>query len=280
MLRLRSSSPAFLCLTLTALIALSLSAAPEPPASPDAALLKQKIDRGDMKGISETAFRQLMATAEPMAILDAALLILKDHPQYTATLIKQERIRGDWQEVADVIALQFQRDPMSAFLQWIGGPHRGRKVLYNKAASPDEIRVKESGLLGLFSISLRLDNPLMRRDSNHSIVELGLEYPLQRIRQDLKLIIQNGLQVIDPSKGDWIEADGRRYWEIQVESPGPPVYYTRWARLRFDIETGMMVTVESRDASGQRLEKISYQDVRWTTFGPGTFAQGNPAHGM
>jgi len=245
----------------------------------DALSIKLMIERGDLKKVDEATFRQFLSRAEPAAMLDAALLILQSRPQYQATLVKSERIRGVMPKQPDVISLKYQRQPLAAFCQWMGGPKKGRRVLYNQAVRPREMVAREAGLLGLMAVHIGLDNPILKRDTNHTILELGLEHPIRQAREDHGKMLKAGRRV-DPSNGKFVLEGGKRFWEMIAESPGPPEFYTAWARLRFDTDTGLLVLAELRNKEGITLEKIEYKDVKWTKFPASTFDEKNPAYGF
>lgn len=247
------------------------------PVRYDAAYIKAKTERGELKNIDEASFRALLSKADAGAMLDSSIMMLKERPQYKARLVKSERVRGVLQTPPDVIELKYQRYPLAVFCEWVEGPRKGRKVLYNSAVNEREMVAREGGWMGIVSVRLSLDNPMTKRDSNHNILELGLEYPLRKARQDLDKSMKAGRK-IDPSEGRFILENGRRYWEIIDQSPGPPEYYAAWTRVRFDIATGMLVTIETRDKAGTLLEQIEYQNVVFTKLPASTFDEKNPAY--
>lgn len=261
------------------------TAAQTPAATPaasapvryDAAYIKAKTERGELKNIDENSFRTLLSRADAGAMLDSSIMMLKERPQYKATLIKSERVRGVLQTPPDVIDLKYQRYPLAVFCEWIDGPRKGRRVLYNAAVNEREMVAREGGWMGIVSVRLSLDNPMTKRDSNHNILELGLEYPLRKARQDLEKSLKAGRK-IDPSEGKFIVEGGKRFWEIVDQSPGPPEYYAAWTRVRFDIATGMLVMIETRDKAGVLLEQIEYKNVTFTKLPANTFDEKNPAY--
>ncbi len=240
---------------------------------------KERMERGDLARLDEQALRTLLAESPPSALIDGALLILEAHPQYEAVLSKRERVRGVLAPEPDVIKLKFQRKPMAVYGEWIQGPHKGRRVLYNSAVNPKEIVVREGGWLGLISVHIDLDNPITMRDTNHRITEMGIEYVLRKTAKDLSVLVSRG-GTIDVSNGRWFKEHGVRYFEIINRTDGPPDYYAHWARLKFNLETGLLEEVEIRDQAGNMLELLSYRDIRWATFPPDTFDEHNPDYGF
>jgi hypothetical protein len=107
---------------------------------------------------------------------------LKD---YTAIMYKQERLGKKLQGV-ETIALKYREKPKSIYMKWIDGPWKGREVLYNESLSKTDVRVRESGFLGVIPIWIDYNNPIAQRGSNHPAVEIGLKFMLELNLRDYK----------------------------------------------------------------------------------------------
>lgn len=236
------------------------------------------IERGELSRISEATFKKMLTQADPSAMLEAGILMLKKHPTYISKLTKWERIKGEWPKDPDIIQLKYQRAPKAFYAEWSFGPNKGRRVLYNQAHRPNEILAREAGILGIMSLHLNINNPLTKRDTNHTILELGLEYPLVQCLSDMKKLIDRGHKIDPLEGGKWLEENGHRYWEVTVKSPGPPEYYTSWAKMKFDIERGILVGIEIRDQKNIVLEKVIYENIEFVTFPTNAFNEKNPSY--
>ncbi len=264
---------------LGAMLAVSLATLAAAASDFDLQAFKRRVEAGELGKLDEQALRTLLAQSPPSALIDTALLILQEHPDYQAVLSKKERVHGKLPSQPDVIALKFRREPMATYGEWIDGPHKGRRVLYNSATNPTEITVREGGWLGLISVHIDLDNPITKRDTNHSITEMGIEYVLRKTRADLETLVNRG-KTIDVSRGKWYKEGRAHYFEIINETDGPPDFYAHWARLKFNLDTGLLEEVEIRDRDGNVLELFSYRDIEWARFPADTFDENNPAYGF
>jgi hypothetical protein len=100
---------------------------------------------------------------------------LKD---YTSIMFKQERLGKKLQGV-ETIQLKYREKPKSIYLKWIDGPWKGRELLYNESINKKQVRVRESGFLGVIPIWIGYDNPIAQRGSNHPAVDIGLKFMLE-----------------------------------------------------------------------------------------------------
>lgn len=248
-----------------------------PPTDPTA-LLKQ-LESGAHERMSETDLRTYLSQVQPATLVDAALLLLKARPEYEATLVKRERVRGDLAAEADVINIKFRRQPTAIYARYSGGADAGREILYDDVNNPGKIAVCEPALLGDITIHLDWDSTLTKRSTNHNIKELGLEFPLTMMKRELATMQAHGLSP-DLASGRLVTERGRKEWEILVKTPGPPTYYSAWTRLRFDVATAVVVEMEVRNAGGELLEHFRYRDIKWVKHPAATFDEENPSYGF
>src|SRR5258708_20068104 len=81
----------------------------------------------------------------------------------------------------------------AARLEFIEGPSKGRKVLYNEEIRKRELRVKEGGALGLVgALWISFDNPLARADTRHPPSDIGYGPLLDFMEKDLAISAPQG----------------------------------------------------------------------------------------
>lgn len=245
----------------------------------DAKTLKARFEADAFKGLNEATFRQTLARIDAVTLLEATQLYLRERPEYSVNLVKYERIGGKWSDNPDLLNIRYRRSPLGVYVKYAQGPHAGREVLYNHAARPGELTVVEPGLLSIMAFHIDLDNPAVRRSTNHRITEIGLEFPIEMMAKDLKTLQSRGGSV-DITKGKWSEEGGEKFWEVTVELPGPPAYYAHWARLRFNIRNGIIYEMEVRDGLGMPLERFIYRDVKFGKLPANAFDEDNPEYGF
>lgn len=238
--------------------------------------LQAALARGDFDKYTEDQLREALTGMDPVILVDAALLLLKQRPQYATILEKTERIRGDLQPV-DTISVQYRRKPLAIFARYIAGPHETREILYDDTLRPGEMTVVEAGLMGFMTLNLDIHSSLTKRATNHNVTEMGLEFPLLTMRNEVKLLQQAG-QGPDLTEGKLVVEGGKRYWEIAVTTDGPPRYYSANTRLRFEVNTALVSLMEIKDASGVLLERFAYRDTVFGTQPEDTWDVDNPAY--
>ena len=116
---------------------------------------------------------------------------------YQVTLNRQERVGETLQEPEEVL-VSIKRDPRSVRLEWPGGPHKGREVIY--LASEDNGRSMHinaaDSVIPVPPIKMPVDNPMVLRNARHPITEAGFETIVANMEKSLEAT-RSG----DPSHG-------------------------------------------------------------------------------
>lgn len=189
--------------------------------------------------------------AEARARIDAA-------ESYRVTLRRQERVGGTLQPGEEVL-LSIRRTPSRAVrLEWPGGPHKGREVIFEANAHDGKMQIYQPNALPPFQrVSMAPDNPLVRNTSRHPISEAGFESILKYLEEWLRQ-----RQAGDPAAGrlayEGLEApDGKGTPCHKVVRVGPDgetdVFY-------FDPDTKLPASFQAVAGDGQLLEKYRFVD--------------------
>lgn len=192
-----------------------------------------------------------MPTEELLARARVAAARLGD---YRVRLVKQERVKGKVLP-AQTLEATVRSSPPAIRLEFRAGPSAGRKLLFNSQLRPDEIRVKEPGLLGLAgAVWIGLANPLTRGDTNHSPTDLGYAPFIELLARDFELARPAGGHT---RQDGGLDAAGR--WVVTFVAPaGARGLSATTAKITFDLALGMPVALESRDAKGL-VESYDYE---------------------
>lgn len=184
---------------------------------------------------------------------------------YEAELTKQERVKGKVLP-AQTMLLEVREQPFAVRLQVVDGPAKGRKVLYNAALKPGEIRAKEGGMLGFAgALWLDKDGSMAKGDTNHAITDLGFANLLRIIEGDVKAAdAAGGMKREDLG----FDADG--LYCIKTTPPAGVKAYASQSRLCFDPVLALPVKVEVDDAHGF-LERFAFKKVKPRSLGEADF---------
>ena len=175
----------------------------------------------------------------------------ENHQDYTATLLKTERI-GKALAPSNTIFIKLRYNPLQAnetsrsinvYLKFLEPKAQaGREVLYAPERNNGMLKAHEGGLLGLLSVDLTPNSVLAMRGNRHPITELGIEKLLTTLlekgERDRKL---GDCQVV---RTDGETIDGRPCERIDVIHPqkrviheGAPIDHEFFiARIWFDKE--------------------------------------------
>ena len=178
---------------------------------------------------------------------------------YKYRMAKQERVKGELLPVQD-IDMFVQEKPFAVRLHYVGGPSKGRKVLYNSKERPDDFRVREAGFLGVFgAVWISVDSGMAKKDSNHTVKEAGMGPLLDRFTADLKKAEAiGGMKVTHEgfSGSSW------RWCTVYVAPNGGKGFDAAKSRICTDVETRLPAKVEAYDEAGQLKEQYEFRDVK------------------
>lgn len=186
---------------------------------------------------------------------------------YSYTMVKQERIKGTLkpeQEIKSTI----REDPFSVRLDYVRGPGKGRRVIYNTTVKKDEFRVKEAGF---FSIAGRLwlsvNSGLAKGDSNHVITEAGLGNLVRRFKRDQGRAKEAGGLTVTNEGWD----PKGNYCQMYVMPNQGKGFDSAKTRICTDLKAGVPSRVEGYDIKDQLLERYEFSDVATAAVTADTF---------
>ncbi|MCE3018269.1 MAG: DUF1571 domain-containing protein [Pirellula sp.] len=207
----------------------------------------------------------------------------ENHQDYTATLLKTERI-GKVLAPSNTIFLKLRYNPLQSneasrsinvYLKFLEPKAQaGREVLFAPERNNGMLKAHEGGLLGLLSVDLTPNSVLAMRGNRHPITELGIEKLLTKLiekgERDRKL---GDCQVV---RTDGETIDGRPCERIDVIHPqkrviheGEPIDHEFFmARIWFDKEKLIPLKYASYawplEEGGEPLleEEYTYMDLK------------------
>jgi hypothetical protein len=174
---------------------------------------------------------------------------------YRARLSKRERVGGKVLP-PQTIELLVRPSPPALRLEYVAGPKAGRKVVWT-AKRPNQMHVREAGILGVMSVWLDVDGRLARGDTNHAVTELGFAPLLDLIAGDLLKAEAHGGH---HRRDEGFDAT-RRYCMVFTAPAGAQDLYAQRTRLCVDPRLAVPVEIEAQDRAGF-LEHYRYTDVR------------------
>jgi hypothetical protein len=246
------------------LVAMAVSGnghAADPP-SPGAALAAHVLQLSDSQRVQalaalprgeQVAFYQHMTQADFLALGRKALA---GFGVYRARVSKDERVKGQMRG-SDLVDITVREDPMAVLLDFVGGPHPGRRAPFNVQLRPRQMLARESGVLGFTSIWLSTDSWLARRDTHHPITDVGFGAMMDIMAKDMaKARAAGGYQRQDEGFG----AHGR-YCILFTAPAGARGVYAERLRFCVDAALGVPMLIEVYDALGLR-EHLDYRDLQ------------------
>lgn len=241
--------------TATAFAASALLLAPGHEARADAHWLmgSEEIRLATLKALPRPELEASLKELSPPSLLALSRRSLdRLGNSYRARLVQQERVRGKLQEPQESV-VYVQRAPFATRFEVVRGPAAGRKVLYNQSLRPNELMGREPGLLGLAGgVWLDIRGTMVRRDTNHSITEMGLDAMLRQVEQ---MLSQGSVPAADRLKHEGLDARGNGCFRL--ERAGSNGY----GRLCLDLRSGLPAKAELFDERGL-VERFEYSEVQ------------------
>lgn len=238
-----------------------------PPEVTALAALPDDARRARMADMSRDELAAFMQQTPGDTLVAMGLQAVARLGTYTYTLKKQERVGGKLLEEQH-IATTLREKPFAARLDFVAGPSRGRRLIFNPEVRADAFRVREAGFFSIAGrVWVRLDSSLAKRDSNHSVKESGLGNLLRHFSSDLARAREAGGITV---KYEGWDADGM-YCALYVMPNGGKGFPMASTRICTDVAAALPARVEGFDAAGQMLERFVFTDVRKAKAGDDVF---------
>jgi hypothetical protein len=205
----------------------------------------------------------------PLRLIGESRQSFRQVRDYTCTMIKQERVRGQLQP-ENVITLSVRQQPFSVYMLW-HSPREfaNQEVCYVVGKNQGNMRVHSSGVLGAVGfVTIEVNDPRAMKYSRHNITEAGIGNLIERhVAYWEKERQLNKTQV---RLGEY-EYNKRRCLRIEtIHSDRNPAYYCYRGVVYIDKETRFPIRSESYDwprqggpPEGDLLEVFSYVDIRF-----------------
>jgi len=217
-----------------------------------------------LKALFTTANRDkhaiLLQATPDWVLLEMGLRKYDTIKDYTCIMLKNERIGGKMQGV-EKMDVKFRVKPAAIYSKWVDGPFKGRECLYNAAVSPDKLRVRESGALGLLPVSVPLTSEIAKRGTNHLFTELGMGFLLDMILKDYK----KGSVAGDLTRKDvglaQVEGTSVYVMESILKKNPSNNYYCHRIRHYLDYTNSLEIKAEMYDWDDQLFESYTYLKI-------------------
>jgi len=225
-------------------------------------VLQQSIDHTAARpqGQDDPAIlRGIWAVKMASALLEKGCDHFAKIPDYTANMLKQERIGGALGD-CQVIDVKVRHEPFSVYMKWSEGD-RGRQLIYVHGQNEGNMLVQPGGIKGRLTGVLTLEptGALAMSDSRHSITKAGL---LELARTGLsfqKKDLQRGngftCQLFDHE-----EFEGRECFLYLIEYEGPEFNKEyRKSMVYVDKELSLPICVKNftwgRDVDPEKIDE-------------------------
>ncbi len=189
---------------------------------------------------------------DPKIILARVEKAVDQLDTYQVHMTRAERM-GQATQPNESILLSIRRKPRAVRLEWTSGPNKGREVIYSEALDPRSlfVHMPTTGL-PLPTMKISVDNPLVRKNSRHSITEAGFDVMLK----ELLLAGSNENGQVDYRGLEKPEGDAEKAYHFVHHDP----HGETWD-VYPDTRTLLPRRVEARNTQGQVIEYYVYENM-------------------
>jgi len=210
--------------------------------------------------------------AQLLAAMEAAYRGVRD---YTATLLKQERVKGKLLP-RETILVKFRR-PFAIYMKWTGTVKAGQEVIYVRGQNDGKMTA-HPGKFPDITVSLKPTSSLAMAGNRHPITLASLGDVLALMLRDLKRSAerpQDGVTLVDLGEETRF---GARVRCVEGRFPAPE-YYAPRLRICVFVASKLLSRVQAWDAAERMIEDYEYRDLRVNVgLKDRDFDTGNPAY--
>jgi hypothetical protein len=240
--------------------------------------LRQAQQSGELEKLDDAQLTALFQSLDPLTLSRYIQEGPNGYPSYEFTMLRWERIRGEWPDKPDHMLVRIAHDPLRIYTKWLpDGAHAGQEIIYDESKRSDEMYGHLGGLLGVMSIWTSTTGALARAQSNHQVRDLGTGYIASQYLAQGKKYVEAGVPRSTQIAVQTIE--GVRVVTFTYETPiGQPQFYAKKETLGLDLRHPYFRTVESYANDGKIFEKIVFETITPKTFDDAAFDPKNPAY--
>lgn len=207
---------------------------------------------------------------QPIAFLQEARRNYPAVKDYTCTLVKRERIKGQLSD-EDIIMMSFRQQPFSVYMKWLSpAKFKGQEVAYVHGRNSNKMRVKSKGLLGNITDFVSID-PQDRRvfeHSRHSIYEAGIGNLIDQSLQSMEAERKIGKSKVQVGEYTY---DNRRCYRIETIRPERHPSFTNYRTVLYlEKDSKLPIRTENYDwptagsgSEGELIESFSFVGLRF-----------------
>ena len=204
--------------------------------------------------------------ADPPARADASVILAKAQAKlrsmdaYQVKMQRRERVGGSVLPEEELV-LSIRAKPKAVRLEWVNGSSKGREVIFSPSLDEKMIYVHQPGAAAVLpSVRIAVDNPLVMKNSRHTIAEAGFEMilaNLQKSKTDQEGGAEAGVASLEYKGLEKAAGVDRPCHHFVRHTPSGETW-----NVYLDPRSLLPRLVLAEDKQGELLERYVYSEVR------------------
>ena len=245
----------------------------------EAQALLARQQSGELARMSNEQLVQTSRQTSLPAVITYLELGCKPLAEYELWMQRQELLPDGWTERPFLNYVKYRHQPRQVYMSWLtGGARAGQEMIFDETRRKDATYGHLAGMWNVTSIWTALDGSLAKSNSNHSVLELGLQGTVDMIRREQEQFRRTG-QSYSTESIDVLDVAGHRTVALTWLAPtGAVRSYAQKTKVYLDLQLPIIRQIESWGRNGQMRERILFERVKAAQFTSVDFSPTNQGY--
>ena len=245
--------------------------------SQEAHIFANRLKAGEIAAMSDENVIKTFTQLHPDVISAYLEVGAQPYTEYELWMSREERIGGAWPNKPFLNYIKYRQKPKQIYVKWLdGGAKAGQEIIFDESKRKDEMYGHIGGFFNVTSIWASMNGIFARNNSNHTVVDLGIQAIFNIVNSERALYTSEGLRP-HPQQIEVMEVGGARVVALTWIAPNRK-HYAHKTRVFLELNQPMVRGIESWDEDGTQIERIIIDKIVPAKFQDADFSPTNKAY--